>query len=53
MSRPNIPTRTRRNDGKPSADVFEVNETLIDIEALRGSHAVSKTSCEPERLRYP
>ena len=30
----NIQTNTRRNDRKPSVIVFDVNETLIDIEAL-------------------
>lgn len=34
MSLPSIPTLTRRNDRKPSVIVFDVNETLIDIEAL-------------------
>src|SRR3954453_20245017 len=30
----NIPTRTRWNDTRPSVVVFDVNETLLDIEAL-------------------
>jgi 2-haloacid dehalogenase len=34
MSLPSIRTRTRWNDTKPSVVVFDVNETLIDIEAL-------------------
>lgn len=34
MILPGIPTRTRRDDRKPSVVVFDVNETLIDIEAL-------------------
>ena len=34
MPLPSIPTRTRWNDRKPSVVVFDVNETLLDIEAL-------------------
>ena len=34
MPLPSIQTRTRWNDRKPSVVVFDVNETLIDIEAL-------------------
>ncbi len=34
MSLPGIQSRTRSNDKKPSVVVFDVNETLIDIEAL-------------------
>src|SRR5262245_62302107 len=34
MSLPSIQTRTRSDDGRPSVLVFDVNETLIDIEAL-------------------
>jgi len=34
MSLPEIPTSARRNSGKFSVVVFDVNETLIDIEAL-------------------
>jgi 2-haloacid dehalogenase len=29
-----LPARTRPNDGQPSIVVFDVNETLVDIEAL-------------------
>ena len=34
MPLPSLQTRTRSNDRKPSVIVFDVNETLIDIEAL-------------------
>ena len=34
MCLPSIQTRTRWNDRKPSVVVFDVNETLIDIEGL-------------------
>jgi haloacid dehalogenase-like hydrolase len=34
MPLPSIQPRTRWNGGKPSVVVFDVNETLIDIEAL-------------------
>src|SRR3954466_2953234 len=34
MSQPGIPTRSRRDDRRPSVVVFDVNETLLDIEAL-------------------
>src|SRR6516162_11488130 len=34
MPRPSRQTRTRWNASKPSVVVFDVNETLIDIEAL-------------------
>jgi 2-haloacid dehalogenase len=34
MPLPSLQTRTRSNDRKPSVVVFDVNETLIDIEAL-------------------
>jgi 2-haloacid dehalogenase len=34
MSLPSLQTRTRWNDRRPSVIVFDVNETLIDIEAL-------------------
>ena len=34
MPLPSVQTRTRWNDRKPSVVVFDVNETLIDIEAL-------------------
>jgi 2-haloacid dehalogenase len=34
MPLPSLQTRTRWNDRKPSVVVFDVNETLIDIEAL-------------------
>lgn len=34
MSLPSPQTRARRNDGRPSVVVFDVNETLLDIEAL-------------------
>ena len=34
MPLPSLETRTRWNDRKPSVVVFDVNETLIDIEAL-------------------
>lgn len=34
MSLPNLQARARSNDGRPSVVVFDVNETLIDIEAL-------------------
>ena len=35
MCLPSMQTRTRWNDRKPSVIVFDVNETLIDIEALK------------------
>ena len=41
MSLPSIQTRTRWNDGKASVVVFDVNETLIDIEALNPSSSAS------------
>ncbi len=31
---PGVPTRTRRDESKPAVVVFDVNETLLDIEAL-------------------
>src|SRR5258708_37221755 len=34
MLLPSIQPRTRWDDGRPSVVVFDVNETLIDIEAL-------------------
>jgi 2-haloacid dehalogenase len=34
LSLPSPQTRTRWNGRKPSVIVFDVNETLIDIEAL-------------------
>ena len=34
MPLPSLQTRTRWNDRKPSVVVFDVNETLLDIEAL-------------------
>ena len=44
MPLPSIQTRTRWNDRKPSIVVFDVNETLIDIDALgRCSSASSET----------
>jgi 2-haloacid dehalogenase len=49
MPLPSIHTRTRWKDGRPSVVVFDVNETLIDIESL--SPLFERVFCDGRVLR--